>query len=263
MCRRPECRRPRTRRRAPVLRCPRARLPYTLIAEAGFIFPSSLRLPFPSHLAVLLFNCHQSCHHVPLSTWAAAAPSVVAVALGHPHPLHAALPQASAAAESHWSTQATTPATKDAPIADHLRPRPNPSIPSPSFPSPPRCSSTREQGISPACMGWHRWASPLSCRRRGAARPVCLLSRFPSNRSAATPSCPRRRCPTVPRCPSPGTDRPPSPLPWRHGREPPVFTMGHQPNWLLGPASWGPLWIVSFPYFNSVSFVNSNRVQIF
>jgi hypothetical protein len=76
-------------------------LPYTLDAEADFIFPSSLHPPFfHPHLPALLFNCHHSSHRAPLLTWAVAAPSTVAVTLRQPRPLRATLPQAPPAADS-------------------------------------------------------------------------------------------------------------------------------------------------------------------
>jgi hypothetical protein len=62
-------------------------------------------------------------------------------------------------------------------------------------------------------------------------KPVRSVSspRFRSNRSAAPPSCPRCRCPTVPHRPSSGIrpSPPPTLAPWPSA---PVFTVGCQPR---------------------------------
>jgi hypothetical protein len=100
MRRRPEHRWPRARRRAQSSAAHvRGRLILSMSRPVLF-FPPHCASLFHPHLVALLFNHHQSYHRAPPSTWVAAAPSVVAVALGHPRPLYVALPQASAAAES-------------------------------------------------------------------------------------------------------------------------------------------------------------------
>jgi hypothetical protein len=76
-------------------------LPYTLDVEAGFVFPSSLRLPFFIPILQLYSSITTraaTTHHRRLGLPLLQAP--FAVALEHPRPLHAAVPQALTVAES-------------------------------------------------------------------------------------------------------------------------------------------------------------------
>jgi hypothetical protein len=124
--------------------------------------PPRCTLPFPS----------QSCHSTlqsPLEL-----PPHATVDLGcRSSKCHCSCPQAppSSPCRTASSTGSRGESLKHL-IADHLRSWPILDTTSLSLPSSPCCSSTHEQGISPACTGWHQWASPLSCRRHGAARPV-------------------------------------------------------------------------------------------
>jgi hypothetical protein len=129
-------------------------------------------------------------------------------------------------------------------------------------PAPPGASTT---AASPA-TGWaHRPSSGatsellrdapvLSCPATGAARcfpslaPACASARVAPPWEAHAGESPVHVSPQIgspPLLHALDTIAPPSraaphrefgrpllPLPWRHGRAPPVFTVGHQPNWL-------------------------------
>jgi hypothetical protein len=253
MRRRPEHRWPRARRRAQSSAAHvRGRLILSMSRPVLF-FPPHCASLFHPHLVTLLFNHHQSYHRAPPSTWVAAAPSVVAVALGHPRPLHVALPQASAAAESRWSTQAATVATKDAspsPITSSHGPAPAPR----PWVSPRLHAALRTASRASHRLAWGGTNEPPHWAATTVDWPVRWVSCpcFPLNRFIAPPSCPRCRCPTVPRCPSPGI-RPatvaPAIAPWLSA---PSFHLWVASPAGLGLANWGPMWTVWFFYFPKV-----------
>jgi hypothetical protein len=102
-----------------------------------------------------------------------------------------------------------------------------PNVAATSFASPVRTSSAHHPCRRPPDDIPHRRPYSTDAHRRGAACPVSLLSPFPLKSvrypllhaldAAAPPSyaAPRREF-----------GRPPSPLPWRHGRVLPVYARG-------------------------------------
>jgi hypothetical protein len=102
-----------------------------------------------------------------------------------------------------------------------------PNVAATSFASPVRTSSAHHPCRRPPDDIPHRRPYSTDAHRRGVARPMSLLSPFPLKSvrypllhaldAAAPPSCaaPRRE-----------SGRPPSPLPWRHGRVLPVYARG-------------------------------------
>jgi hypothetical protein len=88
-------------------------------------------------------------------------------------------------------------------------------------------AACRFPGLAPTCAS-ARDAPPWEAQAGESLVPVSPQIGPPPLLHALDAAAPPSRA-----TPRRGFDRPLPPLPWRHGRAPPVFTVGHQPNWLL------------------------------